>query len=178
MFLPNPDVGIKGMWQALKPGGRAVAAVWGQRNQCAWADIFPIVDSRVKSEVCPLFFSLGAGDSLLRSFEKQGFELVKTCRIKTTLNYDNEADLLGATIDGGAVALAAKRFDHQTRQLVEKEFLQSVSEYRNEGRYCIPAEFVVVAGEKCSWRVEVFFIKFKASLYSIKCADRMLLRLL
>jgi len=148
MFLPDSDVGVKAMWQALKPGGSAVAAVWGQRNNCAWADIFPIVDSCVKSEVCPLFFSLGAGDSLRQSFEKQGFESVKTHRIKTTLNFNNKADLLGAMIDGGAVALAAKRFDDTTRQKVENEFLDSVSEYCVDDCYRIPAEFVVVKGEK------------------------------
>jgi len=148
MFLPDSDIGVKAMWQALKPGSRAVAAVWGQRNKCAWADIFPIVDSTVKSEVCPLFFSLGAGDSLANSFAKQGFESIQTHRIETTLDYDKDADLLGSIIDGGAVALAAKRFDDETRQQVESEFLDSVSEYCDDGQYRIPAEFVVASGVK------------------------------
>ena len=81
MFLPDPGVGTRGLWQALKPGGRAVATVWGQRNRNAWADIFPIVDNEVNSEVCPLFFSLGVGDSLVQAFENQGFESVEIHRI-------------------------------------------------------------------------------------------------
>jgi SAM-dependent methyltransferase len=148
MFMPDSDVGVKSMWQALRSGGSAIAAVWGQRNKNAWADIFPIVDSTVKSEVCPLFFSLGAENSLKHSFEKQGFESVKIRRIETTLDFDSEDDLLGAMIDGGAVALAAKRFDDATRQQVEKKFLDSISEYHIDGRYLIPTEFVVVSGIK------------------------------
>ena len=148
MFMPDPDVGLNGMWQALKPGGRAVAAVWGQRNRCAWADIFPIVDNTVKSEVCPLFFALGAGDSLSQAFVKQGFESVEVHRIETSLYYQNKADLLAAIIDGGAVALAAKRFDDETRQQVDRAFLNSVSEHHSSGQYHIPAEFVVVVGNK------------------------------
>lgn len=65
---------LKEMKRALKPGGRAVAAVWGRRAHCGWADIFPIVDARVKSEVCPLFFQLGTGDLLQQTFLAAGFE--------------------------------------------------------------------------------------------------------
>jgi len=148
MFMPDPEVGLKTMWQALKPGGRAIAAVWGQRSKCAWADIFPIVDRTVKSEVCPLFFSLGAGTSLALGFENQGFVSVDTRRIETSLDFDNQESLLGAMIDGGAVALAAKRFDTDTRHQVESEFLKTVEEYRKGESYSIPVEFVVVAGEK------------------------------
>ena len=32
--------------RVLAPGGRFVAAVWGARRGCGWADIFPIVEQR------------------------------------------------------------------------------------------------------------------------------------
>ncbi len=148
MLMPDPDIGLKAMWQALRPGGRAVAAVWGQRSKCAWADIFTIVDNVVQSEVCPLFFSLGVGPSLAQGFEGQGFVSVETRRIETSLNFSNKESLLAAIIDGGAVALAAKRFDTDTRHQVESEFLESVEEHRDGCAYSIPIEFVVVAGER------------------------------
>ncbi len=56
--------------------------------------------------------------------------------------------VLAAIIDGCFVALAAKRIDTETRQRVEDEFMDSVSEYHNAGHYRIPAEFVVVVGNK------------------------------
>ena len=56
MYAPDPLAAVKEMRRCLKKGGRAVAAVWGQRANCGWAGIFPVVDSRVKTDVCPLFF--------------------------------------------------------------------------------------------------------------------------
>ena len=61
MYVPDPTKAVGEVARVLVPGGRIVAAVWGQRARCGWAEIFPIVDARVQSEVCPLFFSLGTG---------------------------------------------------------------------------------------------------------------------
>ena len=42
-----------------RPGGRVSVCVWGRRAACGFAEVFPIVDAHVDSEVCPLFFALG-----------------------------------------------------------------------------------------------------------------------
>lgn len=148
MYMPHPELGIRSMWQALKPGGRAVAAVWGARKNCAWAELFPIVDRVVESEVCPLFFMCGTGNTLVDQFLGEGFETVQIRRIQTSLYFENKSNMLHAFIDGGPVALAVKRFDSQTRQMVESEFLGSVSQYRSGDGFSIPAEYVVVSGVK------------------------------
>ena len=148
MYLPEPGRALGEMYHALRPGGRAVAAVWGERRRCAWADIFPIVDKVVQSEVCPLFFALGAGDALAREFELAGFVAVESYRLSTRLDFADERRLLMANIDGGPVALAAKRFDAATRRQVESEFLSSVAAHRRGDKYEIPAEFVITVGRK------------------------------
>lgn len=44
MYMPDPRKALQEMHRVLKPAGRAVAAVWGQRAHCGWAEIFEIVD--------------------------------------------------------------------------------------------------------------------------------------
>ena len=36
-------------------------------SACGWAEIFPITDARVASDVCPMFFQLGTRDTLART---------------------------------------------------------------------------------------------------------------
>jgi ubiquinone/menaquinone biosynthesis C-methylase UbiE len=148
MYVPHPLQAIKEMFQVLKKGGRAIAAVWGARARCGWADIFPIVDSRVSSEVCPMFFQLGTGDSLAMAFRDAGFSEVRTERVHTILHYDSANDAIGAAFAGGPVALAYSRFDDKTRETAHAEYLASIETYRRGTCYDIPGEFVVTAGRR------------------------------
>jgi hypothetical protein len=149
MYMPNAVQALREVLGVLKTGGRAAPAVWGERRKCGWAELFPIVDSVVQSEVCPLFFGLGTGNSLANAFDEAGFVSVRTQRLTATANYSEQHDVLTAMLDSGAVALAAKRFDVATGQHVEAMLLASLAEYRNkDGGYTIPGEFVIVVGRR------------------------------
>ena len=149
MYVPDADLAVAEMHRTLKSGGTAAAAVWGRRERCGWASIFSIVDRRVKTEVCPLFFQLGAGDSLKRAFERAGFEHVRIERIETILRYASSDEALAAAFAGGPVALAYSRFDATMRGEAHGEYLESLSAFRDaDGRYEIPGEFVAVSGKK------------------------------
>ena len=146
MYMPDPVQALTEMKRVLKLGGKAAVLVWGERKNCGWADIFPIVDAEVESEVCPLFFGLGAPGALRSALTKAGFGEVTEARLPAALRFPDAKSLLEAQIDGGAVALAAKRFTQEARARVEEAFLASVESHRRGGAYEIPAEFVIATG--------------------------------
>jgi ubiquinone/menaquinone biosynthesis C-methylase UbiE len=145
MYVPDPVRALCEMRRLLRPGGRAAAAVWGARRKCGWAEIFPITDARVASEVCPMFFHLGTGDTLAHAFEAAGFTEIRSERLSTTLSYASAEDALAAVFCGGPVALAYSRFDEATRRAVHAEYLESIAAYRTGDGYAVPGEFVVAA---------------------------------
>jgi len=148
MYVPSPVECLKEMKRLLKPGGRVVTAVWGARENCGWAEIFPIVDARVESEVCPMFFHLGTDEGMRLHFEAAEFDEIAIARLSTLLEYDRPEDALGAVFQGGPVAMAYSRFDEPTCEEVHDEYLVSIEPYKSDTGYSIPGEFVVTQGRK------------------------------
>ena len=148
MYVPDPLKAMKEMLRVIKPGGHAVSAVWGQRKNCGWADLFEIVDKRVASEVCPMFFNLGNIDSLLRYFEKGGFKNIQTERITHTLFYATVEEACGAAFLGGPVAMAYNKFSEQVKKEAREEYLNSIHQFKKTDGYHVSGEFVVGVGYK------------------------------
>ncbi len=146
MYVPNPEHAILEMRRVLREGGRVVLAVWGERARCGWADLFPIVDAEVTSEVCPLFFRLGQGETLANVCSDAGFDVTRHSRITTTLDYPNGDQACDAAFIGGPVALAWSRLDSDARSRARARYLEAIEPWRNPDRiYRIPGEFVIVA---------------------------------
>jgi len=148
MYVPDPLQAMKEMHRVLRPGARAVAAVWGRRDRCGWAEIFPVVDHRVSSDVCPMFFQLGGPGALAHVFREAGFEGVVEERISTVFRHASADDACGAAFAGGPVAMAYARFDEPTRAEAHAEYLASIAPYREGDGYAIPGEFIVARGTR------------------------------
>jgi len=130
MYLPDADRAIAEMHRVLRPGGRAVLAVWGERARCGWSALFPIVDAEVESEVCPLFFRLGAGEVLARACASAGFDKMASHRLDSALEHSSDDEACDAAFVAGPVALAWSRFDAPTRARVRERYLQALQSAR------------------------------------------------
>jgi ubiquinone/menaquinone biosynthesis C-methylase UbiE len=146
MYFPDPLKALKEMHRLLKPDGHAVVAVWGQRKNCGWADVFEIVDRRVASEVCPMFFNLGNEGTLQQYLSAGGFKNISIEKISTVLNYSSGEEACGAAFLGGPVALAYSKFSDDVKKEVYKEYIESIKPFKNMDSYEIPGEFVVARG--------------------------------
>jgi hypothetical protein len=120
-------------------------SVWGERRNCGWAEVFPIVDARVSSEVCPMFFALGAPGSLTTLLGRAGFVDIEESRLAVELLYEGDDEALGAAFLGGPVALASSRFDDKARRSAHEEYLTSIADYASGPGYRVPGEFVIAS---------------------------------
>lgn len=147
MYMPDPEQALAAMVACMRPGARLAVSVWGERRQCAWAEVFPIVDARVHSEVCPMFFRLGGEGALERALRGAGLGDVRTSRIESTVWHADAEAACHAAFEAGPVALAYSRFDAATRSAARAEYLESIEPWREGASYRLPGEFVI--GSAC-----------------------------
>ncbi len=148
MYAADKARALAEMHRILAPGGRVSLCVWGRRSACAWAEVFPIIDRRVESEVCPLFFALGVPGALALALERAGFGNIAEERIPMTLDWPSAEAAVRDMLEGGAVALAWRRFSPEIRRQVGNEYLASIESFRQGTHYRVPSEILFVTAER------------------------------
>jgi ubiquinone/menaquinone biosynthesis C-methylase UbiE len=148
MFAAERQAAIDELHRVTRPGGRLSVVVWGQRASCRWAELFSIVDRHVDSDVCPMFFAFGVPGALARGLERAGFTDLQEERRAITLAFASADDACRAMLEGGAVALAWKRFSPAVRQEVRRAFLESIAEFRDGAGYRVPSEVVFAVARR------------------------------
>lgn len=150
MFAADGRAAIRELARVVRPGGRLAVAVWGRRARCGWAEVFPIVERHVTSDVCPLFFGLGNPGALRMALEDAGFEDVRERREDSVLRWPDPERALDAMLAGGAVALAYTKFAPEVREAVRREYAESIAPYRDGEGYAVPAEMLFATARKAA----------------------------
>ena len=148
MYVPDPPAAVQQLYKVLRPGGRTVISVWGERSNCGWAELFPIVAARISSDVCPMFFALGAPAALSETLTQAGFVDVHETRLQADIEYASADEALGAAFLGGPVALAYSRFDEATRESAHEAYLDSIAGFADSAGYRVPGEFVIASARR------------------------------
>jgi ubiquinone/menaquinone biosynthesis C-methylase UbiE len=148
MFAAERAAAFAEIARVTAPGGRVSMCVWGRRAACGFAEVFPIVDAHVESEVCPLFFSLGVPGAPRAYLERAGFRDVVEESVPVTLSWESADEAVQAMLEGGAVALAWNRFSPETRAIVRAEYLASLEPFRRGDRYEVAAEVMFATARK------------------------------
>ena len=146
MYMPEPERALAEMRRVLRPGGRIVLAVWGERAACGWSALLSIVDAEVESDVCPLFFRLGMREALAAACAAVGFIDVQTMRLDSPFVHATAEAALRAAFLAGPVALAWSRLDGAARKRVQARYLTSLEPFQKAGAYEVPGAFVLVSG--------------------------------
>ena len=148
MFAADRGAAFAEIARVAAPGGRVSVCVWGRRAACGFAEVFPIVDAHVHSDVCPHFFLLGGPGALTTSFGRAGLTDVVEEGMRVTLSWASADEACTAMLEGGAVALAWSRFSAETRAVVRAEYLASLEPFRHGDRYDVPAEVAFATARK------------------------------
>jgi ubiquinone/menaquinone biosynthesis C-methylase UbiE len=148
MFAADRSAAFAEMARVTRPGGRVSVCVWGRRAACGFAEVFPIVDAQVESDVCPLFFSLGVPGAPTAYLQRAGFSDVVEDSVSVRLSWASADEACLAMLEGGPVAMAWKRFPPETRAVVRAQYLASLEPFRRGDRYDVPVEIMFATARK------------------------------
>ena len=146
MYMPHPEQALREMRRVLRPGGRMVSAVWGERSRCGWSAVFPHrrggSHERRVSAVLPPRPARRAGARVRRrglrdrrGAAHRGDARLRACR----------AGGLRRRLRRRTGGLAWSRFDDATRARAHARYVEAIGAWQHATGFRLPGEFVVVS---------------------------------
>ena len=152
MFVPVPRA-VAGFHRLLRSGGRFAAVVWSTlatnpyqrivleaaRARGGWAEESPEIARA---------FSMGDADVYRRTLEGAGYREVDVHTVQTSWQFASAAAALAAIRASAVHAEPIARLPERAREAAWSEVGGALREFEREGGCEVPAESLVVVGEK------------------------------
>ncbi len=152
MLFPNPDQSLKGMFKALRSGGRAGVIVFTTPEKTPHMSI-PASITRKRLDLPPLepgrpgHFSLGEPGLLDSKMRGAGFVEVAVEALTAELRVKSAAEFVTCLRDagGGPTPMLAKA-DDATKGAIWSEIAEALSKLEDDDGCVFPGEFLVAVG--------------------------------
>ena len=148
MYVPSPAAAMREMRRVLRPGGVAVVSVWGERRNCGWAELFPIVDARVSCDVCPMFFALGHRRRLADLVARAGFVDVERAPARASSWSTPTTTTRSARRSSAGRSRSPTPGSTTPRSAGARRVPRLDRPYADGAGYRVPGEFVIASGRR------------------------------
>ena len=152
MHFPDAAAAAREMFRVLKPGGRFVASVWGERNDvpflsCALAVIERnLPPPRIER---PSMFRFGDPDVLRRMLQECGFTAIDIERATITPAPTDAASYWQGFLDlAGVTTVALTKLPQETQDLLAADVSRDLAPYLSAGAYHLSSVVLIAAAQK------------------------------
>ena len=147
-YAANVQNALSEARRVLKPGGKLIAMIWGDKEDCEAATYLKAVGSQLPPPPpgAPGPFALTDGHRLEKVLEETGLKIISTEDIPTIWNYpDTETALKGLLAAGPAI----RAIEHSGFEKVQQAVAQALKPYvDNDGHVVYHNKFRIVIAEK------------------------------
>jgi ubiquinone/menaquinone biosynthesis C-methylase UbiE len=154
IYFPDQQAALRGMWRALKSGGRVAAIVYSTPERNAFFSI-PVSIIRGRANLPPPLagqpgpFSLGAPGVLEAAFKQAGFRDVASSVVSAPLSMSSADECVRFEQQSfGALHQMLSTLDAGQKEAAWREIAGKLQQFERNGRFEGPCELVIAVGTK------------------------------
>jgi len=147
-YAANVQNALTEAYRILKPGGKIVVMIWGNKEDCEAATYLAAVGSLLPPPApgAPGPFALSENQSLEKTLELVGFNIISNEDIPTVWDYPDTSTALKGLLATGP---ASRAIEHSGLQKVQDTVLQAMQPYiQNNEHVVYHNKFRIVTGER------------------------------